>query len=1177
MDADLRGFLLSLAYNLCIFFACYISWLYVRAARKDPSVAKAAGTTADSAVFPLFPEQVSRVEESILQREGANRRKEEAAAAAAAGDTEGDKAAEGSSSSSSSSRGRRSSVSNALKEPLLLLTLDAQPEATVSTTSTSSSGEPTRVRLPIDDKGPTSPPLYYSFTSSTPTILPDHSTYYVYSLWDICQLLRSGTKSLFQPPLGLLSFSSTDAAIYLSFLKISSNLFSVLSFFGLIFLLPLNLLTPGKDSIHHTFFFRASAANFVLSLQNGTVPVIGVWVLYVMCWIFTSFCYYFVLSYWNLTVEIIQTKHKQNSNNTSTTTSSTSNNTTSSIPYTTLAAADTGIQPTIVGDIENHNNESSLPLLDQSTPPPLSAPKTDAAILGEQNISLAKRPPSPSIIHTPELYTILVSGLPDSMPDSMSHSDSIDGGAGNQGNEVLSEKIDMAGTLRHYFEKALGGTEDVVCARVIPDYSKRMKAEKKLLQVKKFLAQATRIRNKHKHQALPQTVMNSDIQEKGYQKTQIRSSQNFNVKSPGLTKNEMNVEEHYQEGNKNVTDSVPTSFSTISSLPPTIPSPSVPLSHSVRQLDESDMEDDEEDGAAEHSSSSSSVFSRFRSGIFGGQGDALGSSAEQPGHNPDLEQQQVTFWRDQYRRHSVETAQLIEQYPHRTTGMAFITFRNKAAAEQLVADPKIMSSLFGRSTAVQCKLAPSPRDIKWENIHLTGSFRGFLIVVLNILLVFVSMLVIAPATVLDELTPLIDNLEKAFNEDSYIRLTITDYLPPFILILINSNLLPYLVRYVSQKSRYWLKSHQATYILHGNIIYLILNTIFIPLMSLQSIEAVIQRMYHTDVGNWNLSLGSLLFSSSGSFALRYLQNCCLLTSASQLLQPGQLSLKGLLQALSSSPPNNSNPTGNSARSSICGGSNNKATADLDGIAIDGNATTVGSLATVNSKIINPTTSQPTKLNSNTTNDSNTNRNHSIGESNATDEDTAAQRRPSSTNFRDGNNRRSKDIVFEFDFGYWYALSLSLFTLVLLFSVVVPLLLPLGALFFCLKYLIDRYNFANSIFHISMESNGKVARIACKYMLFSIAFFQFCMSGFFLLQNNEPLMLAGMLLFVISTVSMILVVSHTMEHMTSFTTDSSPASQPGHQMKGFLTEAVEELTELEVSILKEAYKHPCEKH
>jgi len=96
--------------------------------------------------------------------------------------------------------------------------------------------------------------------------------------------------------------------------------------------------------------------------------------------------------------------------------------------------------------------------------------------------------------------------------------------------------------------------------------------------------------------------------------------------------------------------------------------------------------------------------------------------------------------------------------------------------------------------------------------------------------------------------------------------------------------------------------------------------------------------------------------------------------------------------------------------------------------------------------------------------------------------------------------REKDAPF--DFGYWYASALSVLTLCLGFSVVVPLILPWAALYFWVKFYVDKYNFLFLVTPPGLDSSGRLAHAMLPYWCFSIALFEFCMSGFFVVQGGH---------------------------------------------------------------------------
>ena len=62
----------------------------------------------------------------------------------------------------------------------------------------------------------------------------------------------------------------------------------------------------------------------------------------------------------------------------------------------------------------------------------------------------------------------------------------------------------------------------------------------------------------------------------------------------------------------------------------------------------------------------------------------------------------------------------------------------------------------------------------------------------------------------------------------------------------------------------------------------------------------------------------------------------------------------------------------------------------------------------------------------------------------------------------------------FNIGYSVPYNASIFTLVLSFSTIVPLVLPLGSVFFYIKYLFDKYNLIY-VCPEQFESAGKISR------------------------------------------------------------------------------------------------------
>lgn len=84
----------------------------------------------------------------------------------------------------------------------------------------------------------------------------------------------------------------------------------------------------------------------------------------------------------------------------------------------------------------------------------------------------------------------------------------------------------------------------------------------------------------------------------------------------------------------------------------------------------------------------------------------------------------------------------------------------------------------------------------------------------------------------------------------------------------------------------------------------------------------------------------------------------------------------------------------------------------------------------------------------------------------------------------------------FDYGYNYSYSLTVFILTLIFSSTIPLIVPFGALFFYIKYFIDKYNLL-FVYPAEFESHGNLTELVVKFALIGIFFFQFIISNLFI--------------------------------------------------------------------------------
>eukprot|EP00927_Polykrikos_kofoidii_P008098 TRINITY_DN1334_c1_g1_i1.p1 TRINITY_DN1334_c1_g1~~TRINITY_DN1334_c1_g1_i1.p1 ORF type:complete len:997 (+),score=93.17 TRINITY_DN1334_c1_g1_i1:128-3118(+) len=91
---------------------------------------------------------------------------------------------------------------------------------------------------------------------------------------------------------------------------------------------------------------------------------------------------------------------------------------------------------------------------------------------------------------------------------------------------------------------------------------------------------------------------------------------------------------------------------------------------------------------------------------------------------------------------------------------------------------------------------------------------------------------------------------------------------------------------------------------------------------------------------------------------------------------------------------------------------------------------------------------------------------------------------------------------DFDWGYWYAWSMSIFTMSLVVSVGMPAMLPLAFLFFCIRYYVDLSNFKRGAVSTTVKMDSTLPLSVSEHMVFAVFLFWLSMSAFFFAQPSR---------------------------------------------------------------------------
>jgi len=372
----------------------------------------------------------------------------------------------------------------------------------------------------------------------------------------------------------------------------------------------------------------------------------------------------------------------------------------------------------------------------------------------------------------------------------------------------------------------------------------------------------------------------------------------------------------------------------------------------------------------------------------------------------------------------------IVRGPKHISGSAFITFQRPDDRDYFLRKRphwwKCQSHTyfkFGRppfaSATLSCTRAPHPGDVNWMNLHVETLYQKLRGGILTILLFVVMVLLVTPVTVSSQLNVVMQEVKNEVEEHAkrlhcmhVVRFVksrwvdmATTQLPSMVLVVINSLLLPDLIQRIAVFVKPHRKSTVEVIQLHLNAAFLIMNSMVIPFLGLESINGLLEwanlRMKHHPaemVQKLIERVGDQLMHTPGIFALRYILNCACLTNVNSLLQVPQLI--GRAHARSAA---------RTARESV-----------------------------------------------------------------------------------------EAEEAWVFAWGYWYAWTISIFTIGICASTAVPSVLPFTAVFFTLQHTVDKYNLTHRIYSHGpdIETENLLTTRVLHYMRCVIAFWWFFMGMVF---------------------------------------------------------------------------------
>lgn len=203
---------------------------------------------------------------------------------------------------------------------------------------------------------------------------------------------------------------------------------------------------------------------------------------------------------------------------------------------------------------------------------------------------------------------------------------------------------------------------------------------------------------------------------------------------------------------------------------------------------------------------------------------------------------------------------------------------------------------------LRCQRAPPASDLFLKNLHVTWKETWLTRQIGGVILLLVSLSLVAPVSIAATAYEILDNIQdftpgalQMTPENHRMIGQLVDKLPSYVLLLINSVVIPFLITILTGVSKPHLRSRAEAAIFRLNMTYLLLNAFVLPLLGMLTTNRSVLEQFFSyfkmlsseDSMKALVSLGSHTLQAPSDLMLKYLMNSAFITTGFQLLQLGK--------------------------------------------------------------------------------------------------------------------------------------------------------------------------------------------------------------------------------------------------------------------------------------------------
>ena len=232
----------------------------------------------------------------------------------------------------------------------------------------------------------------------------------------------------------------------------------------------------------------------------------------------------------------------------------------------------------------------------------------------------------------------------------------------------------------------------------------------------------------------------------------------------------------------------------------------------------------------------------------------------------------------------------------KNTGNAFLVFKSPSIVDKILNNKNLiynrMNTFEGTLLAIEdwiIKRAPFPSEIIWDNIKYSKKWRTIRMYSFTFILFIVCLIIITPAFINDEISPLIQDLSKQIkNQD--IKTILTEYSYTLIVVVMNSGVIPFIVGYIAMFELHYKRSYREKSIFVKNVVFMVVNCFFIPTFGVLSMSKIKEGIKLLIINHWDFDI-SEGFIKNSYFFMRYIIQVIFISNGFQLLALPQLFVK----------------------------------------------------------------------------------------------------------------------------------------------------------------------------------------------------------------------------------------------------------------------------------------------